>query len=113
MIIRLINLYSKVLLRCKIEKSEIDVLDNAQFEIFFKDIASAMPLQERVSAETLKKLIKKELEVSGVKTKFEFVIFNSGVTTKIKSGDFKYNKEATYSIPVLQIMKEMKMKKNY
>jgi hypothetical protein len=30
------------------------------------------------------------------------------VTTKIKSGDFKYNKEATYSIPVLQIMKEMK-----
>jgi hypothetical protein len=30
---------------------------------------------ERVSAETLKKLIKKELEVSGVKTKFEFVIF--------------------------------------
>jgi two-component system phosphate regulon sensor histidine kinase PhoR len=45
--------------------------------------------------------------VSGVKTKFEFVIFNSGVTTKIKSDDFKY-KEATYSIPVLQIMKEMK-----
>jgi hypothetical protein len=42
------------------------------------------------------------------KTKFEFVIFNSGVTTKIKSGDFKYNKEATYSIPVFQIMKEMK-----
>jgi hypothetical protein len=34
-----------------------------QFEIFFKDIASAMPS----SAETLKKLIKKELEVSGVK----------------------------------------------
>jgi two-component system phosphate regulon sensor histidine kinase PhoR len=31
-----------------------------------------MPLQERVSAETLKKLIKKELEESGVKTKFEF-----------------------------------------
>jgi two-component system phosphate regulon sensor histidine kinase PhoR len=72
----------------------------------FKDIASAMPLQERVSAETLKKLIKKELEVSG-ETKFEFVIFNSGVTTKIKSGDFN-NKEATYSIQFLQIMKEMK-----
>jgi two-component system phosphate regulon sensor histidine kinase PhoR len=44
--------------------------------------------------------------VSGVKTKFEFVIFNSGKSTKIKSGDFKYNKEATYS--TLQIMKEMK-----
>ena len=34
----------------KIEKSgNLDVLDNAQFEIFFKDIASAMPLEERVS----------------------------------------------------------------
>jgi len=33
----------------KIEKSgNLDVLDNAQFEIFFKDIASAMPLQERI-----------------------------------------------------------------
>jgi two-component system phosphate regulon sensor histidine kinase PhoR len=71
------SIYSKVLLRCKIEKSgNLDVLDNAQFEIFFKDIASAMPLQERVSAETLK-LIKKELEVSGVKQNLN--LFNSGV----------------------------------
>ena len=46
----------------KIEKSgNLDILDNAQFEIFFKDIASAMPLQERVSNQTLQKLIKKEL----------------------------------------------------
>jgi two-component system phosphate regulon sensor histidine kinase PhoR len=57
----------------------------------------------------LKKLIKKGIRGIWCKTKFEFVIFNSGVTTKIKSGDFKYNKEATYSIPVLQIMKEMKI----
>ena len=36
----------------KIEKSvNLEVLDNAQFEIFFKDMASTMPLQERVSAE--------------------------------------------------------------
>jgi two-component system phosphate regulon sensor histidine kinase PhoR len=43
----------------EIESGNLDVLDNAQFEIFFKDIASAMLLQERVSAETLQKLIKK------------------------------------------------------
>jgi two-component system phosphate regulon sensor histidine kinase PhoR len=55
-----------------------------------------MPLQERVSAET-QEAHKKELEVSGVKTKFEFVIFNNGVTTKIKSGDFKYNKENLFN----------------
>ncbi|MES2239259.1 MAG: HAMP domain-containing sensor histidine kinase [Bacteroidota bacterium] len=86
----------------KIEKEgNLDVLGNAQFEIFFKDIASAMPLEERVSKETLQKLIKKELEEYGVNTKFEFGIYNNGIASKIKSKDFKFDKEATYSIPVL------------
>ncbi|MFV5696277.1 sensor histidine kinase [Flavobacterium sp. LB3P122] len=86
----------------RIEKSgNLDVLDNAQFEIFFKDIASAMPLEERVSKETLNKLIKKELEEYGVNTKFEFGIYSNNLATKIKSNDFKYDKVATYSIPIL------------
>ncbi|MFV8466559.1 sensor histidine kinase [Flavobacterium sp. LB1P62] len=86
----------------RIEKSgNLDVLDNAQFEIFFKDIASAMPLEERVSKETLNKLIKKELEEYGVNTKFEFGIYSNNLATKIKSNNFKYDKEATYSIPIL------------
>jgi two-component system phosphate regulon sensor histidine kinase PhoR len=85
----------------RIEKSgNLDVLDNAQFEIFFKDIASAMPIQERVSKEMLRKLIKKELEEYGVNTKFEFGIYSNNLATKIKSNDFKYDKEATYSIPI-------------
>lgn len=85
----------------RIEKSgNLDVLDNAQFEIFFKDIASAMPLEERVSKETLQKLIKKELEEYGVNTKFEFGIYSNNLATKIKSDDFKYDKNATYSIPI-------------
>ncbi len=78
----------------------LDVLDNAQFEIFFKDIASTMPLQERVSKEALQKLLKKELEEYGVNTKFEFGIFSSGLATKIKSDGFKYDVNTTYSIPV-------------
>ncbi|MDN3673726.1 HAMP domain-containing sensor histidine kinase [Flavobacterium branchiarum] len=85
----------------KIEKSgNLDVLDNAQFEIFFKDIASAMPINERISKEKLQKLLKKELEEYGVKTKFEFGIYSSGIATKIKSDGFKYDKESTYSIPI-------------
>jgi two-component system phosphate regulon sensor histidine kinase PhoR len=59
-----------------------------------------MPIQERVSTETLQKLIKKELEVSGVKTKFEFGIYSNGIATSVKSPDFKYDKEATYTIPI-------------
>ncbi|MGA9638295.1 sensor histidine kinase [Flavobacterium sp.] len=84
----------------KIEKAgNLDILDNAQFEIFFKDIASVMPLEERTTNEKLQKLIKKELEQYGVNTKFEFAIYNNGVESKIKSSGF-CNKEEGYSIPV-------------
>nr|WP_314839665.1 HAMP domain-containing sensor histidine kinase [uncultured Flavobacterium sp.] len=85
----------------KIEKSgNLNVLDNASFEIFYKDFASVLPIQERVTKETLNKMIRKELLESGVDTKFEFSVYNNNLATNVKSGDFKYNKEATYSIPV-------------
>jgi two-component system phosphate regulon sensor histidine kinase PhoR len=85
----------------KIQKSgNLDILDNAQFEIFFKDIASTMPIEERVSKETVRKLLTNELDEFGVKTPFEFGIYSNGLATKIKSEKFKYNKYTTYSIPV-------------
>jgi two-component system phosphate regulon sensor histidine kinase PhoR len=85
----------------KIQKSgSLDVLDNAQFEIFFKDIASAMTIEERVSKETLTKLLKKELEEYGVNTPFEFAIYESEKETKVKSDAFLYDKNKTYSIPI-------------
>ncbi|QBN17948.1 sensor histidine kinase [Flavobacterium nackdongense] len=85
----------------KIEKSgNLDVLDDVAYEINYKEIASAMPLQERVSKETIQKLLKKELEEYGVNTKFEFGIFSSGLATKVKSDGFVYNADNTYSIPI-------------
>ena len=85
----------------KIEKSgNLDVLDNAQFEIFFKDIASAMCIEERVSKETLHKLLKNELEEYGVNTPFEFAIFDKQKETKIKSDGFFYDKNKMYTIPI-------------
>ncbi len=85
----------------RIEKSgNLDILDNAIFEISAKDVLSAMPLEERVSVPVLQKLIKKELEEHGVETKFEFGIYSNNLATKIKSNEFKYDKDATYSIPV-------------
>ena len=85
----------------KIEKSgNLDVLDNAQFEIFFKDIASAMCIEERVSKETLNKLLKNELEEYGVNTPFEFAIFEKQQETKVKSDGFVFDKNKMYSIPI-------------
>jgi len=85
----------------KIEKSgNLDVLDNMAYEINYKEIASAMPLQERVSKETIQKLLKKELEEYGVNTRFEFGVFSSGLATKVKSDGFIYDANNTYSIPI-------------
>ena len=85
----------------KIEKAgNLDILDNAQFEISYKDIASAMPIQERVSNDVLNKLIKKELDENGVNTHFEFGVYSNGLATKIRSENFSYDKDATYSTPI-------------
>lgn len=85
----------------RIEKSgNLDILDNAQFEISYKDIASAMPIQERVSNDVLNKLIKKELDENGVNTHFEFGVYSNGLATKIRSENFSYDKDATYSTPI-------------
>ncbi len=85
----------------RIEKSgNLDILDDALFEISAKDVLSAMPLEERVSSDVFQKLIKKELGEYGIETRFEFGVYSNNLVTKIKSNAFKYNKEATYSIPI-------------
>ena len=95
------NIQNSIIPDVKIKKTGgLDVLDNAQFEIFFKDIASAMSIEERVSMDTLNKLLKNELEEYGVNTPFEFAVFNNEIETKIKSSGFLYDKNITYSIPI-------------
>ncbi|WP_309612546.1 HAMP domain-containing sensor histidine kinase [Flavobacterium sp.] len=85
----------------KIEKSgRLDLLDNAQFEIVYKDIAAVKPIQERVSNDMMQKLLSDELKEYGVKTPFEFNVYSNGLATKIKSERFRYEKQSTYSIPI-------------
>lgn len=95
------SLKQKVTPDIKIEKSgRLDLLDNAQFEIVYKDIAAVKPIQERVSNEMMQKLLFEELNEYGVKTPFEFNVYSNGLATKIKSERFRYEKKATYSIPI-------------
>jgi two-component system phosphate regulon sensor histidine kinase PhoR len=85
----------------KTEKvSRPDVLTQAQFEIFFKDIAATMPIQERISKERLEAMLQAELEAYGVRTPFEFGIYNNGLATKIRSDKFRFDKNATYSTSI-------------
>jgi two-component system phosphate regulon sensor histidine kinase PhoR len=85
----------------KIQKEgKSDLLDNAQFEIYLRDIAALRPIQERVSNEILQKLLSEELKEYGVKTLFEYNVYSNGLATKVKSERFRYDKASTYSIPI-------------
>lgn len=85
----------------RIDKSgDSDILRNAQFEIFYKDVASAQPLQARVSKEKLQNMLSAELDQFGVKTPFEFGVNSNGLATKLRSDNFLYDKYDTYSIPI-------------
>jgi two-component system phosphate regulon sensor histidine kinase PhoR len=85
----------------RIEKSgNLDILDHAQFEIYFRDVAAATPLEDRVSKAYLQKLLATEMDDFGIKTPFEFGVYSNGRPTKVQSAKFKYDKDATYSIPV-------------
>ena len=95
------DIQQKITPDIKIEKSgNLDILDNAQFEIFFKDIAASKPIQERVSVEKLRNLLKFYLDEYDVKTPFEFGIYSGGLATKIKSEKFRYDKANTSLIPI-------------
>ncbi|SHL59858.1 two-component system, OmpR family, phosphate regulon sensor histidine kinase PhoR [Flavobacterium flevense] len=79
----------------------LDVLNKVQLQISYKDYASTLSIDERISKEKLRNLLKKELVDHGVNTKFEFAIFNKGSQTKIKSEGFSIDEDATYSVPIL------------
>lgn len=92
---------TKVLPDVTIEKEgSLDILDNAQFEIFFKDIASLKPIQDRITVKQLQELLTKELHEYGVNTPFEFCIYSNNLATKVHSENFKFDPNTTYSIPI-------------
>ncbi len=84
-----------------IEKSgNIEILENAQFEMFLKDIAETKPLKDRISKERLQRMLEDELKQYEVKTPFEFGIYSDGLATKIKSENFTFDKASTFQTPI-------------
>lgn len=86
-----------------IEKSGSNTaLDRAHFELVFKDIVSQNPLSQRIDVDSLAQVLRIELDKYGVKTPYEYGIYSNGLATKVKSDRFKFVKDETYGIPVLQ-----------
>ena len=85
----------------QVEKNgELDILKAAQYDIFRKDIALTMSIQERVSKEKLQELLQSEMQEYGVKTPVEFGVYSNGLATKVRSDKFRYDKYTTYSTTI-------------
>jgi two-component system phosphate regulon sensor histidine kinase PhoR len=84
------------------KSGSLSSLDKANFELAMKDIVSARPIQSRLNAEELQHLLKTELDNYGIKTPFEFGVYSNGLATKVRSENFKYDKNKTYGIPIFK-----------
>jgi len=85
-----------------IEKTgNVDDLDKIVINTTYYDVVSAYPIEDRLNNNLLNTLIKQELANNKLPTNFEYAVFNNGLGTSIKSGNFVFNEKNTYSVPIL------------
>lgn len=79
----------------------LEILDRVQFELLYKDVLLNRPIQSRISSKLVNDVLNFELYKSELKTPYEFAVYKNGLATKIKSEEFRYDKNTTYSVPIL------------
>ncbi len=86
-----------------IEKdNDWDLFNRHSFDLALGEVVSNYPIEDRLSNEVLHKLLNQELKQFNVNTRFEYGVFYNGAITSIKSPNFKYTDNKTYSAPILQ-----------
>tara|TARA_R100000353_G_scaffold176098_3_gene148963 strand:- start:109156 stop:110739 length:1584 start_codon:yes stop_codon:yes gene_type:complete len=84
----------------EISFSRLKDYERKQFEEFVSQVTMMVPIYKRVNTQDVEELIKKELKERGLKSNFEFAIFNNKLQTKVRSKNFDLNEESTYVIPL-------------
>ncbi|MEZ4874577.1 MAG: HAMP domain-containing sensor histidine kinase [Flavobacteriaceae bacterium] len=74
--------------------------ERKQFEDAVSNITSKTPLHNRVTGAEIEELIKGEAKERGIKSKFEYAVYNNDLATKIRSKDFQFDPESTYGVPL-------------
>jgi two-component system phosphate regulon sensor histidine kinase PhoR len=64
---------------------------------------SVLPITSRTTVSEVRRLIREELDQKQINTDFEFAIFQEGYSTRIKSGNFEFIENATWSTPVFVV----------
>ena len=65
-----------------------------------KEMASKIPIHERVDTLEIKKLIDEQMNKRNLKSDFDFGIYSNALSTKVKTANFELNSPSTYGVPV-------------
>ena len=95
----------------KIKTIERMNISNQRIRSAFKDYTANTPIHKRLNIQELDFVIKSEFNAKMILTPYEFQILDNGLSTKIKSNNFRENPEGfRYSIPIFQ---DEKGRRNY
>lgn len=64
---------------------------------------SVLPITSRTTVAEVSRLLREELDKKQINTGFEFAIYQEGYATRIKSDDFEFLENATWSVPVFAV----------
>ena len=84
-----------------VKQGDVTDLDRIGMDYTYNDIVSTYPVEDRIETERLQSLLNQELAVNKLPTNFQFAVFNNGLATSIKSDNFIFKDNNTYSIPIL------------
>lgn len=84
-----------------IKEEEVEILNRIGRDMAYNDILSTYPVEQRLNNKDLHSLLKQELTNNKLDTRFEYAVFNNGLSTSIKSNGFVFNENNTYSVPIL------------
>jgi two-component system phosphate regulon sensor histidine kinase PhoR len=77
---------------------ELTLMNKYEMESFYKEIAPSTPIYKRVSNAEITMNIGNELHQRGIKTPFEYAMFDGDFPTKLKSSSFKKELGSSYSV---------------
>ena len=93
----------------KIKTIERMNISNQRIRSAFMDYTANTPIHKRLNIQELDFVIKSEFNAKMIITPYEFQILDNGLSTKIKSNNFKENQEGfRYAIPIFQDEKGMR-----
>lgn len=84
------------------KEGEIDEINRITYNMLFNDMVASYPIEKRITNDQLKEILTEQFLENGINTHFEYGIYSNGLSTTIKSNNFVYDENKTYSVPILQ-----------